>query len=338
MATFRNLLERCWLPARVVLALLVVDFLALVVLCNDYAEDGRTIGIPSALVPFTEVWLWGDGVSSLALGLACSHVSLLTLWVLYGRGLPEVRWGALLLGITACVVALSSFYGRQCPAPSVSVLFVAQALSLLVCTPLLRIRLFPPYRLSETGGRKLQFSIRTLLLVTSLVAIGITIVSQIDLGIFVHEGSFRLPRPMGALLLPSSLDFLTLSGGRKFVCVWKLLLGSCSTLSVLLSIVAVRRTPWRIPHRLLAAAAISSLAVVTLIWFTVAHQRWGTRFFYPPFDGLYTPYYNLSNYHELFLPWIGWILVQIAVVSSVLLAFRWCGPERIVSNATSTSS
>jgi len=115
-------------------------------------------------------------VRAVALGGTAIQVALtmaiwLTLWVLYGRSWPEVRWGALLLGIAACVVALSSFYGRQCPAPSVSVLFVAQALSLLVWTPLLRIRLFPPNELSETGGRKWQFSIRTLLLVTSLVAL-----------------------------------------------------------------------------------------------------------------------------------------------------------------------
>jgi hypothetical protein len=300
-----------------------VDFLALVVLCNDYADDGRTIGILSALVPFTESRPWGDGVSCLALGLACSHVSLLTLWVLYGRSWLEVRWGALLLGISACVVALSSFYGRQCPAPSVSVLFVAQALSLLVWTPLLRIRLFPPNELSETGGRKWQFSIRTLLLVTSLVAIGITVVPQIDLGIFVKESWVRLPRPMGALPLPSSLSFLASSGGPKFVCVWKLLLASCCTLSVLLCILAVRGSSRTIPVRLLFATAITSVAVGTLIWFTVDHQPPGMRFFYPPFNETTVLFYNLSNCHELFLPWIGWILVQIAVVSSVLLAFRW---------------
>jgi hypothetical protein len=323
VAVFRNFLERRWLPARVVLALFAVDFLALVVLCNDYADDGRTIGIPSALVPFTENWLWGDGVSSLALGLACSHVSLLTLWVLYGRSWLEVRWGALLLGISACVIALSSFYGRQCPAPSVSLLFVAQALSLLVSIPLLRIRLFPPTELSETEGRKWQFSIRTLLLVTSLVAIGITVVPQIDLGIFVKESWVILPRPMGALLLPSSLDFLLPSGGPKFVCIWKLLLASCCTLSVLLCILAVRGRSWAIPVRLLLATAITSVAVVTLIWFTVDHSPSGRRFFYPPFNGATGFFYNLSNCHKLFLPWIGWILVQIAVVSSVLLAFQW---------------
>lgn len=340
MAKLRIFIERYWQRTAAVCGLLVLDFLVFVVVCTDSSYDGRTYGIPTSLRHFTERWYSGGGVNFLPLGLASSHISLLTLWVLFGRSLPEVRWGALLFTIAACVASLSLYYGQDCPAPAANVLFVAQTVGLLVCIPLLRIHLFPPNRTPEAGRRQVQFSIRTLLLITTLVAIGLTVLPQIDLGILIDDPSpFPSARkPLGTLTWPSSLNFLTTGGGPKVICVWKLLLGLCSTLSVLLSIVVIRGSPWKIPHRLLVASAISTFAVGTIIWFTVDHQRWGQRFFYPPINWIYTQNYGPSAYYELFFPWIGWILVQLAVVSSVLLAFRWNGLERIGSDSTSTAS
>ncbi len=322
----------------VVFGLLILDFLVFAVVCTDFSYDRRTYGIPTSLRPFVEEW-WGEGINSLLLGLASSHISLLTLWVLFGRSLPEVRWGVLLFGIAASVASLNLYYGRECPAPAVNVLFAAQTVGLLVCIPLLRIRLLPNQP-PESAKRQVQFSIRTLLLITTLVAIGLAVLPQIDLGILIRDPSpFPSPgQPLGKLTWPSSLDFLTTGGGPKVICVWKLLLGLGSTLSVVLSIVATRGKPWRIPHRLLVASAVSILVVVTIIWLSLDHQRWGKRFFYPPLNWFSTQFFGPSDYYALFFPWIGWILVQLAVVSSVLLAFRWNGPERIGSNATRTAS
>ena len=320
-----DFIRRNRLPTAVVFTLLTLDFLALAMLCFCVSYNGRTFGIPTTLHPFTDGLTRGHGLNFIPLGLACSQVTLLTLWLLNGRAPLEIRWGALLLGMAACIRALNFFYGQDVPIPSLGVLFFAQVVSLLVVVALLRRRLFPQDQRDDSTRWKMQFSIRTLLLATTLIAIGFAIAPYLDLGILVEDPnpSPSPRRPLGMLTWPSRLDFLAASRGTKVVCLWKLLLGACCTFSALLSILATRYRLRHIPLRLMLAALMSSLAVVAVIWLAVDHQRFTAQFFYPPFDYGYDQFFGFHSYFALFFPWVGWNAIQVVIVSSVLLAFRW---------------
>lgn len=319
------------LPAAVVFTLLTLDFAAIAMLCFYVNYTGRLFGIPTTLHPFTDGLTLGHGLNFIPLGLACSQVTLLTLWLLKGRAPLEIRWGVLLLGMAGCIRALNFFYGQDVPIPSLGALFFAQVVSLLIVVALLRRRLFPQDQRDDSMRWKMQFSIRNLLLATTLIAISLAIAPYLDLGILVDDPnpSPTAKRPIGVLVWPSRLDFLAASKGTKVVCLWKLLLGVCCTVSALLSIVATRCRLRKIPLRLMLAALISSLAVVSIIWFAVDHQPSRPRFFYPPFY-CYNYYFTLSHYYHLFFPWVGWIAIQVFIVSSVLLAFRWKRSRELV--------
>jgi hypothetical protein len=251
---------------------------------------------PTRLYPFVQSV--GDyDVNGTLLALACSQVSLLTLWVVNGRAALEIRSGCLMLGLAAWTGILHLFYDRGIPVSAMGALFCGQVGTLFLAAILFRRRLFPQQQPQAAQKRNMQFSIRTLLVATTLIAISIAVAPYT--GIVIKN-----PYASGH--------------GPWVVNQWKLVLGICCAVSALCSLQAIQGKPRQIPFRLVLAGLTSSFLVVALVWLAVVHD-----FFYPSFSNFRPLRWDLAMYRHLYQPWASWILIQVVIVSSVLLAFRW---------------
>jgi hypothetical protein len=113
---------------------------------------------------------------------------------------------------------------------------------------------------------------------------------------------------------------------------WKLVLGTCSAVSALFSLLVMRGKPRQIPFRLVLACLTSSFLVVALVWLAVVRD-----FFYPAFSNFSPFRWEFYMYRQLYQPWVCWITIQVVIVSLVLLAFRWkrtCGVGKSQEIAT----
>jgi hypothetical protein len=312
MVTLTEFIRRNRLPAAVVFTLLTMDLIAIAMFCiwgqdswADRLGGGKIMSpFPTRLHPFVQKF--GDyDLNCVLLALACSQVTLLTLWVVNGRAALEIRWGSLILGIAVWIGILHLFYGEGIPVPALGALFSGQVGTLFAAVALLRRRLFQQDERQVSTRRNLQFSIRTLLLATTLIAIFIVVAPY--LGILIKDPYPQ--RPQWPLVVNQ----------------WKLVLGTCCGISALISIVATQGNPRIIPFRIALAGLISSFLVVALVWLAVDHD-----FFYPSFSTFRPIRYDFYIYRHLYQPWVSWIAIQVVIVSSVLLAFRWKSSTELV--------
>jgi hypothetical protein len=302
MVTPMDFLRPNRLPTAVVLTLLTLDFLAVAMVCL-WGHGGSRF-FPTGLYPFVENG--GYDLNGTLLALACSQVTLLTLWVLNGRAAVEIRLGSLILGIAAWFGTLHFFYGDGIRVSSLGALFSGQVVTLFTAVMLLRRRLFPQDQRDFSVRWKKQFSIRTLLLATTLVATGITVAPYLGIVVTNPYASMRSASPL-------------------VVNQWRLVLGACCALSAVFSMMATQCNPRKIPFRIALAGLISSFMVVALVWLAV-----DSHFFYPSFSNLDTSRFAFYDHRHLYQPWVSWIAIQVVIVSSVLLAFRWNRSRELV--------
>jgi hypothetical protein len=314
MVTPMDFLRRNRLPAAVVFTLLALDFAAIAMVCLWGHEQSHKYSqlFPTRLYPFVHTGRSYD-LNGTLLALACSQVSLLTLWVLNGRAAVEIRLGSLILGSATWVGMLHFFYGDGIPASSAGALFFGQIVTLFIAVTLFRRRLLPQDQpqVSPSPRRNIQFSIRTLLLATTLIAISIAGAPYIGI---VIENPYASQMPDWPLVVNQ----------------WKLVLGTCSAVSALFSLLAIRGKPKQIPFRLVLACLTASFLVVALVWLAVVRD-----FFYPAFSTFSPIRWELYMDRHFYQPWVCWITIQIVIVSSVLLVFRW-GKGRVNTSSSAT--
>src|SRR6185436_16259015 len=86
-----------------------------------------------------------------------------------------------ILGSATWTGILHVFYGDGIPTSSLGALFFAQVVTLFIAVTLFRRHLLPQDQPQVSQRRKMQFSIRTLLFVATLIAISMTVVPYIGI-------------------------------------------------------------------------------------------------------------------------------------------------------------